>query len=114
MTSAPAASRRSASLGVNPRPSAVFSPLTTQKSAPSSSRSPGSRSSIARRPAEPKTSARKRRRNEAELLAQRDGAGRVEHELDVVPGVPGVPGEREVLGLGKVDDAADARCAGGD
>ena len=35
-TSAPAASSRSASFGVMPAPSAAFSPLTTQKSAPSS------------------------------------------------------------------------------
>ena len=42
-TSAPAASSRSASFGVSPAPSAAFSPLTTQKSTPSSSRRAGSR-----------------------------------------------------------------------
>ena len=47
-------------LRVMPAPSAMFSPFTMQTSAPSSSRSPGSRSSTARRPATPNTSARKR------------------------------------------------------
>ena len=50
ITSAPAASSRSASFGVIPTPSATFSPLRMQTSAPSSSRSRGSRSSTARRP----------------------------------------------------------------
>ena len=45
-----------------PRPAAMFSPLTMQKSTPSSSRSEGSRVSIARRPGAPNTSATKRMR----------------------------------------------------
>jgi hypothetical protein len=60
MTSAPAARILSASFAVSPTPSAAFSPLTTQKEAPSSSRSAWSRDSSARRPGEPKTSAMKR------------------------------------------------------
>ena len=59
-TSAPAASSFSASFGVIPDPSATFSPFTMQKSAPSSSLSPGRRSSTACRPGAPKTSAMKR------------------------------------------------------
>jgi hypothetical protein len=43
-----------------PAPSAMFSPLTMHASTSSSSRSEGRRCSIARRPAGPKTSARKR------------------------------------------------------
>ena len=50
----------SASFGVIPPPSAAFSPLTTQKSTPSSSRSPGSRSSTRARPGAPNTSATKK------------------------------------------------------
>jgi hypothetical protein len=47
ITSAPAASSLLASFGVMPAPSATFSPLTMQKSAPRSSISDGSRVSTA-------------------------------------------------------------------
>ena len=56
---------RSASRGVIPTPSATFSPLTTQTSTPSSSRSRGSRPSIASRPGRPTTSPTKRIRMRA-------------------------------------------------
>jgi hypothetical protein len=65
IASAPAASRRSASRGVIPAPSATFSPFTTQKSTLRSSRSRGRCSSSARRPGDPKTSATKRSLREA-------------------------------------------------
>jgi hypothetical protein len=60
ITSTPAASSLSASFGVIPTPSAMFSPFAMQTSARSSSRSDGRRSSTARRPAAPTTSAMKR------------------------------------------------------
>ena len=60
ITSAPLARILSASFAVIPRPAAAFSPFTMQKSAPSSSRSDGSRVSTARRPGAPNTSATNR------------------------------------------------------
>src|SRR5690349_6436733 len=55
-TSAPALKSSSAYFGVMPIPPAAFSPLTTTKSAPSSSRRLPSMVRAARRPAEPTTS----------------------------------------------------------
>ena len=60
ITSAPAASIRSASFAVMPRPSAAFSPLTMQKSTRAPRGAPGSFASTARRPGAPNTSAMKR------------------------------------------------------
>src|SRR5918995_1617067 len=60
MTSAPALNSSSACLGVMPMPPAAFSPLTTTKSAPSSSRSGPSMAWATRRPLEPTTSPTKR------------------------------------------------------
>src|SRR5919197_578302 len=56
ITSAPASKRSSASLGVIPTPPATFSPLTTTKSRPNSSRSPGRSARRVRRPGPPTTS----------------------------------------------------------
>ena len=81
----------------------MFSPLTMQRSAPSSSRRPGSRSSTARRPASPKTSARKR-----SLSSDQRRRG-PELDRDVVAGVVRVPGERLLLDAREVDDAAEPR-----
>ena len=92
-TSAPAASSLSASFGVSPRPSAAFSPLTTQKSAPSSSRSAGQPLLDAPRgPAAPKTSARKRMRNAGASSAAASGAAGCTSSVDVVARRPACSG----------------------
>ena len=59
-----------------PAPSAMFSPLTMQTSASSSSRSAGRRSSTARRPAGPKTSARKRSLSSGRATLQAEARSR--------------------------------------
>src|SRR5512133_11186 len=110
IASAPAASSRSASRGVMPAPSAAFSPLTTQKSIARSSRSSGSRSSTARRPGTPKTSATNRMFSSGSF----QGGGRPNLDLDVVAGVLRVARERLLLHAREVQDDAELRGAGGD
>src|SRR5919109_107533 len=104
--SAPASRIASARRGVIPRPSAAFSPLTMEKSTPSSSRRAGSRRSTARRPGAPFTSATKRI-----LMALRDGerGGGVHFERDVVPRVLRVARERLALDAREVEHGADLR-----
>ena len=85
-----------------PAPSAAFSPFTTQKSAPSSSRRPGSRASTARRPGAPKTSAMKRILRDAECSVGRAGWTSIEH---VVARVLRVARERLALDAREVEHA---------
>ena len=63
MTVAPALSRPIAILGVIPRPPAEFSPLTTTKLTPLSSRIRGIKEATALRPGSPTTSPRKSNRS---------------------------------------------------
>ena len=71
MTSAPAANSSSACLGVMPMPPAAFSPLTTTKSAPSSSRRSASIvRATRRRPLEPTTSPTKGSRRILEAMQE--------------------------------------------
>src|SRR5262249_28529279 len=111
-TSTPEASNRSARRGVIPAPSATFSPLATQKSTPSSCRRPGSRDSIACRPAVPKMSATKRILTGAGRSAERQRRGRMHLDRHVVPGVLGVARQRLVLDAGDVDDRAEPGAPG--
>src|SRR5688572_16327351 len=113
ITSAPAARSLSASLAVRPTPSAAFSPLTTQKSIPSSCLSSGSRSVTARLPGGPKTSPMKRIFSWPDLGARERG-GRMHLEVHVLALVLGVAGEPGPLHLREVDDAADLRLPGRD
>ena len=71
---------------------------------------PGSRSSTARRPGEPNTSARKRMRIRPAFLGLRRGGG-ADGDLDVVAGVLRVARERELLDPREVDHRADLRGA---
>src|SRR5918999_3699632 len=82
--SAPAASSRSASLGVMPTPSARFSPFATQKETPSSVRRARRRSSTARLPGAPTTSPTNRIFRGS---ADRQRGGGPDFERDVVAGV---------------------------
>ena len=69
-----------------PRPSAMFSPLTTTRSRSSSSRRPGTRRSTASRPGRPTTSATKRMRTRATATDR----ARDRPRADVVAAVGGV------------------------
>ena len=102
IASAPAASRRSASFGVIPTPSATFSPLTMQTEASSSARSDASRSSSASRPGRPTTSPMKRMFR----LRERSGS-RVHVDRDVVAASARVLRERLPLDGRHVDDRSE-------
>ena len=96
-----------------PAPSAAFSPLTIARSASSRSRSAGRRSSTARRPGTPKTSARKRIFRSS-ASAGREDRGRAHLDGHVVAGVVRVARERLLLDGGEVGDAAELRRAADD